>query len=173
MCVCVFVWMRRRKRGREKECVREIWLCVNVLLYIYAEFERHLCNHFCYPVPPPPSCFWKELRAFKDRWLKMTISIIIIMIMIKHKNLIGWKLCVCVSLSVSVSLSLCVHVCMSVFSFVFCAKKKKKKCRHGFNFMLKCVFKDLRVFISFDLYGTCLLKLLCCIQNFNILVKKV
>ena len=39
--------------------------------------EKHLCNYFHCPVPPPHSCFWKALRALKDRRVKITIIIIL------------------------------------------------------------------------------------------------
>ena len=117
--------------------------------------------------------FEKSLELLRIGGWKWPLLLLLLWLWLSTKNWLDENY-VCVSLSLSLSLCLCVYMCVCLFfPLFFVQKKKKKKCRHGFNFMLKCVFKDLRVFISFDLYGTCLLKLLCCIQNFNILVKKV
>ena len=61
-------------RERERECATD----VTVRRCIYADFKRNVCDYFCYPIPAPSLCFCKALRAFKDRRVKITISIIII-----------------------------------------------------------------------------------------------
>ena len=59
-----------------------MWLCVDVLMYIYAESERNISvTTFItsFPTPtPPPLCFCKALKAFQDRHFKITIIITII-----------------------------------------------------------------------------------------------
>ena len=61
-----------------QECVQQMWLCVGVLMYNYAECERNIRVVILVTPPPPPtlrSC--KAPSAFKDRRLKITIVIII------------------------------------------------------------------------------------------------
>ena len=51
-------------------------------MYNYVESERKVCVIILSPRPPSPSRSCKALRAFKDRRLKITITIFITTIII-------------------------------------------------------------------------------------------
>ena len=73
---------REREGGGERERERERERCdcaTDVLMYMYAGFKRKICVIiFVTPSPLPLHVFYKALRAFKDRSLKITILIIIV-----------------------------------------------------------------------------------------------
>ena len=102
VCVCVCVDERERGgegvREGESVCVQQMWLCVDVLMYIYTESEGSICVIiFITLILPSPSCFHKALTAFRDRCLKITFIIISIISWHLSEGLAAlcWVLAIC------------------------------------------------------------------------------